>query len=136
MSKVDELKQRIPHAICKYCGGRLEIKRMNYSKDTDNRVELYCPYCDKLEYGVEKEVYELACYVVDELNFNYYSEIEYSDKRRKMNIAKVGETAEWIMRQLGILNEKGFTCEVNLSELVRKKEAIFTAELLEAEIGE
>ena len=136
MLRTDALKQRISHVICKYCGGRLEIKRMNYSKDNDNRVELYCPDCDKLEYGVEKEIYELACYMVDGLKFNYYSEIEDVDKRKKLNIAKIGETTEWMMNQLGILNEKGFVYEVSMSELVRKKDAVFTAEQLCAEIGE
>ena len=40
--RIEELKQRTKRCCCKYCGSKLEIRRIIYGKIEDARVEIFC----------------------------------------------------------------------------------------------
>lgn len=103
------LKQRARRCVCKYCGGRLGLKRISFSEIEDARVEIFCKSCDRIEYGVEPEIYQSALYFVEEMGFNYYPDLNQSEKTKRMNVAKVCEIMAWENKNLGILNRDGFT---------------------------
>lgn len=73
----------------------MELQRLVFSEDDNARAELYCPICEKLEFGVEKEIYAAAEYFVDEMEFQCYSDIENIPQQRQMSIAKVAEIISW-----------------------------------------
>lgn len=114
--RVEELKQRKKHCCCKYCGGSLEIRRMVFSENDGARVELYCPKCRKIEYGVENEIYAVAEYFVEEMEFECYSDIDNPILQKQMNIAKVAEIISWGFVNLGYTNENGFCYPVRTSD--------------------
>ena len=103
------LKQRARRCVCKYCGGRLSLKRISFSEIEDARVEIFCKSCDRIEYGVEPEIYQSALYFVEEMGFNYYPDLNQSEKTKRMNVAKVCDIMAWENKNLGILNRDGFT---------------------------
>ena len=103
------LKQRARRCVCKYCGGRLSLKRISFSEIEDARVEIFCKSCDRIEYGVEPEIYQSALYFVEEMGFNYYPDLNQSEKTKRMNVAKVCDIMAWENKNLGILDRDGFT---------------------------
>lgn len=112
------LNQRKAYCCCKYCGSALEIRRVAYSNHDDARVELYCPQCEKIEFGVEKEIYAVAEYYVDELEFDIFDELDNSLLKKQMNIAKVAEIISWGFVNLGYVNEFGFYYPVKTPDLL------------------
>ena len=58
--RVERLKVRAKHCCCKYCGSELHVRQIIFQTQADARIELYCDQCQKIEYGVEKEVYASA----------------------------------------------------------------------------
>lgn len=103
------LKQRARRCVCKYCGGRLGLKRISFSEIEDAHVEIFCKSCDRIEYGVEPEIYQSALYFVEEMGFNYYPDLNQSEKTKRMNVAKVCDIMAWENKNLGILDRDGFT---------------------------
>ena len=93
--RVEMLKGRAKRCVCKYCGGRLRLKRIIFSDHEDARVEIYCDNCERIEYGVEQEIYQSARYFVDELKFNCYPNQDANESTRRMTIAKVCEIMAW-----------------------------------------
>ena len=106
--RVEMLKGRAKRCVCKYCGGRLRIKRIIFSEHEDARVEIYCDSCQRIEYGVEQEIYQSARYFVDELKFNCYPNQDDNASTRRMTIAKVCEIMAWENKNLGLLDRDGF----------------------------
>ena len=106
--RVEYLKKRKEHCCCKYCGSLLEIRRVAFSENDDARVELYCPMCQKIEFGVEKEIFAVAEYFVEEMEFQIFYDIENPVLQKQMNIAKVAEIISWGFLNLGYSNENGF----------------------------
>lgn len=115
-SRLQQLNFRKEYCCCKYCGNNLEIRRMTFGVNEDVRVELYCPTCEKIEFGVEKEIYAIAEYFVEEMEFQCYFDIEDTTLQKKMNIAKVAEIISWGFLNLGYTNEKGFTYPINVPD--------------------
>ena len=113
-SRLRQLNIRKDHCCCKYCGNDLEIRRMTFGTNEDVRVELYCSICEKIEFGVEKEIYAVAEYFVEEMEFQCYFDIEDTALQRKMNVAKVAEIISWGFVHLGYTTEKGFTYPINV----------------------
>ncbi len=113
-----ELKARTERCVCKYCGGALELRRIVFSDYEDARIEIFCSICDRIEYGVEPEIYHCAQYFVEELDFNCYGELDDNMYTRRMTIAKVCEILTWGMKQLGFLCEEGFAVEPKLDASV------------------
>ncbi len=114
--RLEMLKKRTKRCRCKYCGGRLILKRIVFSEHEDSRVEIFCEDCDRIEFGVEKEIYLSAEFFVDETGFNCYPELEENPRTRQMNIAKVCEIMAWENQNLGLLDRDGFRVPLDLNE--------------------
>lgn len=133
IDRVDTLKQRAGRCCCKYCGGPLSLKRLIFSDFTDARVEIYCEHCERIEYGVEPEIYKSARNFVDNLGFNYYTDMDQNAQTRRMNIAKVAEIMAWGYRNTGLLNDDGFTVSLSYKDTMMEQCLVITDDMLRAE---
>lgn len=133
INRVDTLKQRAGRCCCKYCGGPLSLKRLIFSDFTDARVEIYCEHCERIEYGVEPEIYKSARNFVDNLGFNYYTDMDQNAQTRRMNIAKVAEIMAWGYRNTGLLNDDGFTVPLSYKDTMMEQCLVITDDMLRAE---
>ena len=106
--RIEMLKNRTKRCCCKYCGGELKLRRIIYGDIDNARIEIFCSECDRIEYGVEKEIYQAAQYFIDEIGFNAYPELDESEVTKKMNVAKVCEIIDWGCKNLSLLNAAGF----------------------------
>lgn len=130
--RMEELKKRAKRCRCKYCGGPLTIRRIVYGEVEDARVELFCNNCDRIEYGVEQEIYQAAEYFVDEIGYNAYNDLDENEKTRGMNISKVCEIIAWAYKNLGHLDRNGFTVPINVDKtLIGERLIIDEADLPE-----
>lgn len=102
------LEQRAKRCVCKYCGSELEVRLVVFGKFIEATAEIFCPICNKIEYGVEQEIYYNAQYFVNTLGFNIYPDREINRITKQLNIAKVCEIMEWNERRLGFLDDSGF----------------------------
>lgn len=107
--RVEKLKMRKKRCLCKYCGGRLKLRRIIFSDFEDVRIELYCNHCNRIEYGVEWEIYQSAKFYVEHSGINMFPGLDDNEQTKQMNIAKVAEIMTWENQNLGIINESGFT---------------------------
>lgn len=112
-NRVETLKARKKRCVCKYCGKPLVIKRILFSDIEDARIELYCESCERIEYGVEPEIYQSASNFVDNLDADFYEELDDNEKKHQMNVAKVAEIMAWGFRNTGLLDASGFTVALN-----------------------
>ncbi len=111
-SRLDLLKKRAGRCVCKYCGGQLRVRQIMFTSYEDVRIELFCKDCDRIEYGVEPEIYQSARCFVEEDAFNCYPDLDDSGKTKQMTIAKVCEIMTWQDQSLGILAADGFNVAV------------------------
>lgn len=100
-------RSRANRCVCKQCGTRLEAKVMIYNRYGGAGLELYCPHCRKIEYGTEPEIYHIASDFVDNVEFDYFVEMEEGQRRIELNIAKVCEILNWVYRKTGFLTSTG-----------------------------
>ena len=114
--RVERLKARAKHCCCRYCGGELSVKQIVFHGQAAARIELYCDQCQKIEYGIEKEVYQSAKAFVEATEFNHYMDLEDNEQRLQMNIAKVCNITSWQLRYLGLTDENGMTVPTQLNE--------------------
>ena len=105
--RIDEMKEREKRCCCKHCGGHLEIRVIIFNKYGGAGAELYCPSCEKIEFGTEPEIYQAAKTFVDELGFNHFLDLEDNERTYMLNIAKVCEILSWGCKHLGILGKSG-----------------------------
>ena len=110
--RLEEIKKRSKRCVCKYCGGRLRVRMLDFGQIETANLEIFCENCDKIEYGVEPEIYHSAQYAVDILGFNAYQDRADNEQRRRLNIAKVCELLFWHDRELGILDQYGYKVPV------------------------
>lgn len=110
--RLEEIKNRSKRCVCKYCGGRLRVRMLDFGQIETANLEIFCENCDKIEYGVESEIYHSAQYAVDILGFNAYQDRADNEQRRRLNIAKVCELLFWHDRELGILDQYGYKVPV------------------------
>ena len=108
-NRLQLLKQRANRCVCKYCGGSLRLRRIIFSDYEQARVEIFCEHCDRIEYGCEPEIYRNALYFVEEMQFSCYPDLEANERTKRMNVVKVCEIMMWGDKNLGFLNESGFT---------------------------
>ena len=111
---VSVLKRRTQRCVCKYCGGPLSIKRITFSDFEAARLEIYCDACERIEYGVEAEIYRSAENFIDAVEFQYYPDLEDNARTRRMNVAKVCEILSWGYKNAGLLNAEGFTIPIDM----------------------
>ena len=110
--RLEEIKNRSKRCVCKYCGGRLRVRMLDFGQIETANLEIFCENCDKIEYGVEPEIYHSAQYAVDILGLNAYQDRADNEQRRRLNIAKVCELLFWHDRELGILDQYGYKVPV------------------------
>ena len=110
------LKGRAGRCRCKYCGGRLEIRQIIFNSYEEARVEIFCADCNRIEYGVEPEIYEQARYFVDELRFGQTASGGEDEKAQRMQVAKVCDILAWGAKHWGILTDEGFTIVIASAE--------------------
>lgn len=113
-NRVETLKQRAKRCRCKFCGGKLSVKRISLSEFEDARIELYCDTCQQIEYGVEPEIYQSAENFVDNLEFNHYPDLDQNPRTRRMNIAKVCEVMAWGFKNTGSAHSRRLYSAGNL----------------------
>lgn len=114
--RVERLKERATHCCCRYCGSELHVRQIIFQTQADIRVELYCDQCQKIEYGVEKEIYESAKAFVQATGFNHFEDMDDNEKRLQMNIAKVCSMTNWQLKFMGLVKDEGFIVPVQLNE--------------------
>lgn len=115
--RIKHLKKRATHCCCRYCGGELHVRQIIFYTQADARIELYCDQCQKIEYGVEKEIYESAKAFVQSTKFNHFSDMEENEQRLQMNIAKVCDLTTWQLKRLGLLKDEGFCVPVHQNDV-------------------
>ena len=103
----EELIKRAKHCVCKRCGGPLTNSLIIYDIYGGVGEELYCPPCQKQEFGVEKEIYDMAEYYVENFQFNYFYDMEENDVNFELNVAKVADMMSWILKNLNLLDDNG-----------------------------
>ena len=113
--RMELLKQRAKRCVCKYCGGSLKVRQILFSKYDDARVECFCQNCDRIEFGVEPEVYENAKYFVEETGFNCYPDLDDNEKTKQMTISKLCEIITWQNQNIGILTPAGYIVPLKLN---------------------
>lgn len=106
-NRLEELKKRVKRCCCRSCGSTLELRRIIYGKIEDARVEIFCPECGKIEYGVETEIYNVAKYFVEEMQYNAFTDMDETEKTKQMSTAKVGEIISWAYKNMGLVDQDG-----------------------------
>lgn len=114
--RIEHLKERAKRCCCRYCGGELHVRQIIFHTQADARVELYCDRCKKIEYGIEREIYEGARAFVQSTHFNHFPDMENNAQRLQMNVAKVCQLTNWQLRYLGFLSDEGFSAPLQVRE--------------------
>ena len=130
------LKDRAHRCVCKYCGSPLRLKQLVFSEHEDERVEIFCKNCDRIEFGVEQEIYDSAKYFVEQMEFNYYPGLDDTEKTKRMNIAKVCEIMAWQDKMLGFLGKDGFQVPLQKTSFMGECLLLTDADLDEIELVE
>lgn len=134
MERLQELKIRTKNCCCRYCGGDLKLRRILYGNIEKGRIEIFCNDCDRIEYGVNQEIYHIAKYFVDEFAFNYFPENNDSQKTYQMNVAKICDIISWGCKNLDILDGNGFKVPINITDSILGKDVILYDADLDGEI--
>lgn len=103
----EKMKKRLTHCVCKMCGSELEIRVIIYNKYGGQGLEMYCPRCQRIEYGTEKEIYRLAKNFVENIEFDYFPDMEEGKRNFELNVSKVCEMLSWSLRKLNVMDEHG-----------------------------
>jgi hypothetical protein len=117
-NRIKELRKRVCRCCCKYCGERLELRRLSYNTyDYDDvRIEIFCSNCNRIEYGVEPEIYIVSQYYVNELGFDNYPDLDEGIRKMRMNIAMVNDIISWAFKNMGLLSPDGINVPIRLSK--------------------
>lgn len=70
--------------VCSHCGGKLTITQIGENSCfTDHKLvtrdEIVCKHCSRIEWGVPKEVFDLARKLVTEYDYKYYTHLNAKD---------------------------------------------------------
>ena len=114
--RLDMLKKRTKRCRCKYCGGKLKLRQIIFSEYEEGRIEIFCNSCDRIEYGVEPEIYASALFFVENSGFNCFPDLDNNEKTKQMTISKVCEIMSWQNQNLGIMNANGFCVPLRINE--------------------
>ena len=114
--RVQRLKKRSGRCVCKYCGGKLGLRKITYAAYDEAKIEIYCNSCDRIEYGTEPLFYKMSAYFIDAFGFDYYPELDDSVNKSRMNRAMVSNIIGWGFKNAGLLDEDGLTCPIAVDE--------------------
>ena len=110
--RLAEITGRAERCRCKYCGGPLEVRKVFFGDIETARTEIFCQKCDRIEYGVEPEIYHIAEYFVKAFHFNSFPDLEPGEQTDRLNTAQVAEIITWYSQSLGLLEADGFIPEI------------------------
>ena len=127
---IQELKARVNRCKCSYCGSELILRRISYGNAEEGRMDIFCPSCNRIEFGVEPEIYQIAKYYVDEIGFDYYGELDESIRKDRMNMAKVCEIMQWCVKNLGLADRDGFVADVQMDAALSGQDLLLSEEFL------
>ena len=125
MTRLEDLKWRVKNCRCRYCGAPLKLRRILYGNSPQGRVEIFCTECDRIEYGVEPEIYAVSKYFVEEFNFNIFPNNDISEKTTQLNIAKICDIIAWGCKNMGILSARGFNVPLDITKSILGEDVIF-----------
>lgn len=114
--RLSMLKKRTKRCVCKYCGGKLKLRRIIFSDFEDARIEIFCSSCNQIEFGTEREIYASAKFFVENSGFNCFPDLDDNENTKQMTIAKVCEIMAWENQNLGMLTPQGFTVPIQMNE--------------------
>ncbi len=114
--RLASLKERTKRCVCKYCGGKLQLRQIVFSTFEDTRIEIFCKNCDRIEYGVEQEIFKNAIFYVEETKFNCYPDLDDNKRTKQMSSAKVCEIMTWITQNMGFLGPDGFIIQPRIND--------------------
>lgn len=134
--RVTELRKRAKRCKCKYCGSELRLKLIIYDDTIDPRIEIFCNHCDRIEYGVEPEIYNMAKYFVDEIGFDHYPEMDNNLTKERMNVAKICEIIFWAFKGVDYLDMDGFKYPVNMDKHLIGESVVLDLEALDDQEGD
>lgn len=129
--RLEMLKERSKRCLCRHCGGALEVKSIMFNDYVEARVELYCPKCDRIEFGVEPEIYQSAKYFMESMDYNCFPELDDNETTRMMTIAKLCDIMSWQDKALGIIDDRGFTVPIKENKQSLGESSLFYDEDLE-----
>lgn len=133
--RLQELRERSVRCCCRFCGGKLEIRKIVFA-GYDARIEIFCSECDRIEYGIEPEIFQSAQYFVESMKFNYYSDLDDNEQTKKMNIAKVCDIMAWENKHLGFLKTNGFAVPIQLDSTILGNVLVIDEDILAQETCE
>lgn len=125
LTRLEDLKWRVKNCRCRYCGAPLRLRRILYGNNPQGRVEIFCTECDRIEYGVEPEIYVVSKYFVEEFNFNIFPNNDNSETTTQMNIAKICDIIAWGCKNMGILSARGFDVPLDIKKSILGEDVIF-----------
>lgn len=102
-----ELTSRAERCCCKMCGSPIKPKLIIYDRYGGHGVELYCEKCQKIEYGTEPLIFQLAQDFIDSFEFNYFPEMEENERCEQLNVSKMCDIFSWVFEEIGLLEETG-----------------------------
>lgn len=117
--RLNKLRNRSKRCVCRYCGNTLSLRKITYAAYDEAKIEIYCEHCNRIERGVEPEIYKVAEYFVDEMMFDHYPNMDESIQKHRMNVAIVSDIIFWSLTNMNLLNSDGFQVplEMNLETL-------------------
>ena len=92
------LKERQQRCVCRMCGGPLELRLMIYNQYGGQGLDLYCPVCERVEYGTEPQIYQMAKAFVDKFEYNYFVDMEENQRNYQLNISKLCDIMAWALQ--------------------------------------
>lgn len=112
--RLEMLKKRVQRCVCKSCGSSLSLRQIDFHDFEDARIEIFCEQCDRMEFGIEPEIYTSARYYVDEFQVNFYPDLGDNLVTKKMTIASIAEIMSWALQNMGYLTKEGFVVKPNM----------------------
>ena len=95
---------------------QLKLRRIIFSNYEDARIEIFCSHCERIEFGVEPQIYQSAKYFVENSRFNCFTDLDDNERTKQMTISKVCEIMSWENQMIGILDEGGFNIPLQMKE--------------------
>ena len=114
--RLQMLRQRAARCVCRYCGNPLSLRKITYAAYDEAKIEIFCERCGRIEFGTEPEIYQVAQYFIDEIQYDHYPNLDESVRKRRMNIAMICDILNWGFKNTGLLQAEGFTCSIALDE--------------------
>lgn len=84
-------------------------------------MELFCNQCDRMEFGIEPEIYQSAVYFVDEFRVNYFPDFSDVSMVKKLNVSAISNIISWAMLNLGYLEKDGFIAPPQMNQQMFKR---------------